>query len=54
MNGIIHFCKWCKQKILTSQTYITLPNQEISCLKCYKQSGHMLPFENKKNNFFNN
>tara|TARA_X000001382_G_scaffold62143_1_gene42811 strand:- start:344 stop:532 length:189 start_codon:yes stop_codon:yes gene_type:complete len=37
-------CKWCNKKILHTEAYATLPNKEYSCIKCFKNSGHMLPF----------
>ena len=42
-------CKWCNKKILLTEAHATLPNKEYSCIKCYKQSGAMLPFWDKYN-----
>ena len=41
-------CKWCTKNIYSSEPYAII-KQEYSCIKCYKNSGHMLPFWNKKN-----
>ncbi len=39
-------CKWCSKNIYSSEVYMTL-QKEYSCIKCYKNSGHMLPFWKK-------
>jgi len=49
MNKVVGNCKWCNKKILPTEAYATLPNKEHSCIKCYKQSGAILPFWDKDN-----
>ena len=46
-------CKWCNINIALTEAFILLKNKEYSCIKCYKKSGHMLPFWEKTNNFKN-
>ncbi len=36
-------CKWCSKDIYSSEAYMIV-KQEYSCVKCFKNSGHMLPF----------
>jgi len=43
-------CKWCTKDIYSSEPYMIV-KQEYSCVKCFKNSGHMLPFWGKNNNF---
>jgi len=37
-------CKWCNKDISMTEAFISLKDNEYSCVKCYKNSGHMLPF----------
>ena len=37
-------CKWCNKDISMTEAFISLKDNEYSCIKCYKNSGHMLPF----------
>lgn len=39
-------CKWCSKIITTSEPYMIV-KEEYSCVKCFKNSGHMLPFWGK-------
>ena len=34
-----------------TEAFIGLKDNEYSCIKCYKNSGHMLPFWDKNNRF---
>ena len=36
-----------------TEAFIGLKNSEYSCIKCYQNSGHMLPFWDKNNRFKN-
>tara|TARA_R100001143_G_C3296751_1_gene103737 strand:+ start:136 stop:303 length:168 start_codon:yes stop_codon:yes gene_type:complete len=54
VNKIVGNCKWCNKKILPTEAYSTLSDKKYSCIKCYKQTGAMLPFWDKHNkNTFN-
>ena len=44
-------CKWCNRDIAMTEAFVSLKNNEYSCIKCYKNSGHMLPFWEKNNRF---
>jgi hypothetical protein len=46
-------CKWCNRDIAITEAFVLLKDKEYSCIKCYKKSGHMLPFWDKTNNFKN-
>jgi len=46
-------CKWCNKDISMTEAFISLKDNEYSCIKCYKNSGHMLPFWEKNNKFKN-
>ena len=37
-------CKWCNRDIAMTEAFVLLKDKEYSCIKCYKKSGHMLPF----------
>jgi len=41
-------CKWCSKNIYSNEAYMTV-QEEYSCIKCFKNSGHMLPFWGKNN-----
>ena len=34
-----------------TEAFVLLKDKEYSCIKCYKKSGHMLPFWEKNNRF---
>ena len=53
MTEIRGQCKWCNKNITMTEAFISLKDNEYSCIKCYKNSGHMLPFWDKTNNFKN-
>ncbi len=44
-------CRWCDKPISSIESYITFKDNKFSCIKCYRNSGHMLPFWDKENKF---
>ena len=44
-------CKWCNKNITMTEAFIGLKDNKYSCIECYKNSGHMLPFWDKNNRF---
>ena len=44
-------CKWCNKDITMTEAFVSIKDNEYSCIKCYKNSGHMLPFWEKNNRF---
>ena len=45
---IVGPCKWCEKELLNTQSFVTLAVKSRACIKCYKNSGHMLPFWDKE------
>ncbi len=45
---IIELCKWCEKEIINIDSFVTFADKTRACIKCYKNSGHMLPFWDKK------
>ena len=40
-------CKWCEKEIINTDSFVTFATKERACIKCYRNSGQMLPFSNK-------
>ena len=45
---IVGPCKWCEKEIINTDSFVTFADKTRACIKCYKNSGHMLPFWDKK------
>jgi len=45
---IVGPCKWCNKEIINTDSFVTFITKERACIKCYKNSGNVLPFFNKK------
>jgi len=41
---IVGPCKWCNKELVNTDSYIAFNDKERACNKCYRNSGHMLPF----------
>ena len=46
---IVGPCKWCQKEIINTEAFVTFASKEHACIKCYRNSGHMLPFWDNKN-----
>ena len=44
---IVGSCKWCNKELLNTDSYVAFATKERACIKCYRNSGQMLPFSNK-------
>ena len=45
---IVGPCKWCQKEIVNTEAFVSFANHEHACIKCYRNSGHMLPFWDKE------
>ena len=45
---IVGPCKWCKKEIVNSESFVAFADKSKACIKCYKISGHLLPFWDKE------
>jgi len=45
---IVGPCKWCQKEIINTEPFISFASKEQACIKCYRKSGHMLPFNKNK------
>ena len=45
---IVGPCKWCKKEIVNTESFVAFADKSKACIKCYKNSGHMLPFWDKE------
>ena len=48
---IVGPCKWCQKELLNNQAFVAFADKSKACIKCYRNSGHMLPFWDKRNKF---
>ena len=48
---IVGLCKWCQKEIINTEAFVSFASKEHACIKCYRNSGHMLPFWDKENKF---
>ena len=46
---IVGNCKWCQKEIINTEAFVSFASKEHACIKCYRNSGHMLPFWDNKN-----
>ena len=45
---IVGPCKWCEKEIVNTEAFVAFADKSRACIKCYRNSGHMLPFWNKE------
>jgi hypothetical protein len=48
---IVGPCKWCQEELVNTQAFVAFVDKSKACIKCYRKSGHMLPFWDKENKF---
>ena len=46
---IVGPCKWCEKEIVNTEAFVAFADKSKACIKCYRNSGHMLPFWDNKN-----
>jgi len=44
---IVGSCKWCNKELVSTDSFIAFADKERACNKCYRNSGHVLPFFTK-------
>ena len=44
---IVGPCKWCNKELASTDSFVAIGDNERACNKCYRNSGHMLPFWDK-------
>ena len=45
---IVGPCKWCEKEIVNTDSFVTFADKTRACIKCHRNSGHMLPFWDKE------
>ena len=45
---IVGPCKWCEKEIVNTDAFVAFADKSKACIKCYRNSGHMLPFWDKE------
>ena len=45
---IVGPCKWCEKELVNTESFVSFAGKSRACIKCYKNSGHMLPFWDKE------
>ena len=45
---IVGPCKWCEKEIVNTEAFVAFASKEHACIKCYRKSGYMLPFNKNK------
>jgi len=46
-ESIVGSCKWCNKELVSTDSFVAFADKERACNKCYRNSGHVLPFFTK-------